>query len=68
MAPDTMELSDSILINCPYCGEQIELEIDCTISQQEYVEDCQVCCQPISLRVTVGEEGEPQVEVRRENE
>ncbi|HCU54489.1 MAG TPA: CPXCG motif-containing cysteine-rich protein [Gammaproteobacteria bacterium] len=63
-----MELSDSILINCPYCGEQIELEIDCTISQQEYVEDCQVCCQPISLRVTVGEEGEPQVEVRRENE
>jgi hypothetical protein len=63
-----MELSDSILINCPYCGEQIELEIDCTISQQEYVEDCQVCCQPINLRVTIGEEGELQVEVRRENE
>jgi transcription elongation factor Elf1 len=63
-----MELSDSILINCPYCGEQIELVIDCTISQQEYVEDCQVCCQPINLRVTIGEEGELQVEVHRENE
>ena len=63
-----MDPSESILINCPYCGEQIELEIDCTVGNQEYVEDCQVCCQPISLRVTVGEEGEPQVEVRRENE
>jgi len=63
-----MDPSESILINCPYCGEQIELEIDCTVGNQEYVEDCQVCCQPISLRVSVGEEGEPQVEVRRENE
>ena len=32
---------------CPYCGESISLLIDNSIENQEYVEDCQVCCSPI---------------------
>lgn len=36
---------------CPYCWEQIYFEIDLSIENQEYVEDCQVCCNPILLRV-----------------
>ena len=36
---------------CPYCWENIYFEIDTSVSQQEYVEDCQVCCNPILLRV-----------------
>ena len=63
-----MSLDASILVTCPYCGEQIELEIDCTISHQDYIEDCQVCCRPINLRVTVHDDGEPQIEVRRDDE
>lgn len=63
-----MSLDASILVTCPYCGEQIELEIDCTISYQDYIEDCQVCCRPINLRVTVHDDGEPQIEVRRDDE
>ncbi len=40
-------------IYCPYCGEMLEVAIDCSVRRQEYVEDCQVCCQPITLTVTV---------------
>jgi len=34
-------------LGCPYCGETINVEVDCSIPQQEYIEDCQVCCRPM---------------------
>lgn len=43
-------------ITCPYCGETIELVIDCSIPEQDYIEDCEVCCRPIKLSVYVNEE------------
>jgi hypothetical protein len=34
-------------VRCPYCGEINEIVLDPgSGSQQEYVEDCQVCCRP----------------------
>ena len=53
---------------CPYCGESLQFEIDCTIPAQEYIEDCEVCCKPISLNVEVNPKGEPTVAVRSEND
>ena len=41
------------LIQCPYCGEQLEIAIDWSIMQQEYIEDCQICCKPMILTVSV---------------
>jgi hypothetical protein len=38
-------------ISCPYCGETIEVLIDCSVNQQRYIEDCQVCCRPITISV-----------------
>lgn len=40
-------------LQCPYCGEQIEVLIDCSVDSQEYTEDCSVCCRPIILRVEI---------------
>ncbi len=54
-------------ITCPYCGEQIELVIDCSFSEQEYIEDCEVCCRPINLIVTL-EDNIVQVIPKHENE
>jgi len=48
-------------IDCPYCGESIELVIDDSIDQQEYVEDCSVCCRPINVHVSVDEGAEIRV-------
>ncbi|MCW8194647.1 CPXCG motif-containing cysteine-rich protein [Proteobacteria bacterium 005FR1] len=55
-------------IDCPYCGEAIEVLIDCSEEQQEYIEDCQVCCRPIRFQVSVAPGGSPEVEVFHENE
>lgn len=55
-------------IVCPYCGERIDLLIDCSVDVQDYIEDCQVCCRPMNLHVTVDDEGLVQVEVRREDD
>ena len=55
---------------CPYCGELIELLIDTSIAQQEYVEDCEVCCRPMvgSCTLTQGVAEEALVAVRREDD
>ena len=38
-------------LSCPYCGEPIEVYVDLGGGeQQEYIEDCSVCCRPIRLR------------------
>ncbi len=44
-------------ISCPYCGEEIEVEIDGSVERQRYVEDCSVCCKPMLLVVECDENG-----------
>lgn len=34
---------------CPYCGEQISMVLDFSERRQTYVEDCEVCCNPIEI-------------------
>jgi len=34
---------------CPYCWESITMLLDLSAADQSYVEDCEVCCNPISL-------------------
>jgi len=63
-----MSLLDSATIFCPYCGEQNELVIDTSVPQQEYIEDCVVCCRPMLLRITVDRACEIEIEVHAENE
>ena len=55
-------------ISCPYCGEFIDVLIDCSEAQQEYIEDCQVCCKPISLLVSESVNGELDVSVYSEDD
>ncbi len=51
---------------CPYCGEPISIWIDDGGGRsQEYVEDCSVCCRPITLRATLDEEGYASVSLAR---
>jgi hypothetical protein len=55
---------------CPWCGEPLELTIDCSIGDQHYVEDCQICCAPILVTVVFSVSGSltPDVFLSRENE
>tara|TARA_B110000046_G_scaffold185432_1_gene227017 strand:+ start:6258 stop:6437 length:180 start_codon:yes stop_codon:yes gene_type:complete len=34
---------------CPHCWEEISMILDVSIRQQTYIEDCEVCCNPIEI-------------------
>ena len=34
---------------CPYCWEEISMLLETSVSKQTYVEDCEVCCNPIEV-------------------
>jgi hypothetical protein len=55
-AADT-ELGGFVLVECPYCGESYGTPLDFTSGSFTYIEDCQVCCQPIELAVEVDDAG-----------
>lgn len=38
---------------CPYCLSQISMLLDTSISKQAYVEDCEVCCNPIRISFVI---------------
>jgi transcription elongation factor Elf1 len=38
---------------CPYCGEEISMVLDLSVRSQTYVEDCEVCCNPIEINYSV---------------
>jgi hypothetical protein len=43
---------EELSVDCPACGETIALELDTSAGhEQEYVEDCPVCCRPMSVYV-----------------
>ncbi len=41
---------EETIVHCPSCGEPVALAIDTSAGdEQEYVEDCAVCCRPGSI-------------------
>jgi len=45
-----MELEIEKRFRCPYCGEKISMLLDLSENDsQSYIEDCEVCCQPIQI-------------------
>ncbi|WP_166363924.1 CPXCG motif-containing cysteine-rich protein [Pseudomonas akapageensis] len=52
---------------CPYCGEACEAVLDLSGGDQQYIEDCPVCCRPIVFKLqTDGDEW--MLDVHSENE
>jgi hypothetical protein len=51
-------------VHCPYCGQAVDIALDpAGGAEQEYVEDCQVCCQPWRVQVQYDGEGGATVSV-----
>ena len=56
-------------IECPYCGERFESAIEPEDGNQDYIEDCPVCCRPIEFNVQCdSREGTASVTVRRDDD
>ncbi|WNJ20499.1 CPXCG motif-containing cysteine-rich protein [Pontibacter sp. G13] len=41
--------------HCPYCQAYISMLLDLSVPVQEYIEDCEVCCNPIQIRFQIEE-------------
>ena len=59
---------DQTQVRCPYCAEPIDIQVDIGSGDEEYVEDCSVCCRPILLHVERDENGYPSVTATKESE
>jgi len=53
---------------CPYCGEHFTVLVDCSVPEQQYIEDCEVCCRPIEFHVLVNGNNDYELAVYSENE
>jgi hypothetical protein len=42
---------EKITVSCPYCGERFETTVDLSVGDQNYIEDCYVCCRPVQFDV-----------------
>lgn len=42
--------------SCPYCMAPISMVLDLSIPAQRYIEDCEVCCNPIEVAYAVDED------------
>ncbi len=52
-------------ICCPYCGETLTIVLDLSAGSQSYVEDCQVCCQPMQISFAAGNGALEDLQVER---
>lgn len=41
---------------CPYCWEEISMLLEPSNLEQQYIEDCEVCCSPIQIQYFYEEE------------
>ena len=48
-------------VQCPYCGETIEVDIEPLEEPQTFIEDCGVCCHPVQYAVTMN--GDDEIEL-----
>ena len=49
---------EAVALECPYCGEYFETGADTSAGDQDYIEDCPICCRPIELHLVTGPDGE----------
>ncbi len=51
-----MELEIEKKFKCPYCRERISMLLDLSENgSHRYIEDCEVCCQPIEIQFDIEE-------------
>lgn len=64
-----MSLEQFENFQCPYCGETNELLVDFSGGvHQEFVVDCEVCCAPIVVRLTLEGDEIITLDAQREND
>ena len=58
-----MNILETISVQCPACGEVMELQVDCDEGNQELREECPVCDKPVTIAITISDNGVSSVEI-----
>jgi len=43
-------MTEEFFFQCPYCWEEISMIFDKSLNEDSYIEDCEVCCNPIEVK------------------
>ena len=46
-----MNLIEDVEIECPFCGESFAISVDTEAGSYTTIEDCAVCCRPMTISV-----------------
>jgi len=46
-------MEEEYFFTCPYCWQQISMLLDLSGGSQRYIEDCEICCNPIEISYRV---------------
>lgn len=55
--PRQRPLAAKVECQCPYCWQALAIDVDLTLGEQAWIEDCQHCCHPIALRAELIDDG-----------
>lgn len=59
---------EELELTCPYCAEVITVLVDQSVAEQEYYEDCSVCCCPILFTILIDENNEIEYKANRDDD
>ncbi len=57
-------MEEEYRFTCPHCWETIEMMLDLSAGAQRYVQDCEVCCNPLEISYEVRDGKSLGVDVR----
>lgn len=63
--PRQRSIDQYIQVECPQCWQMHETCVDLCLPEQTLIEDCQHCCHPMELRITVYDNATADVRVER---
>jgi hypothetical protein len=61
-------MDETIDVFCPYCGEPSTISVTPGEEDEEFVQDCPVCCRPWKVRVRIRRDGSADVTVAPEGD
>ena len=42
---------------CPYCFTKVSILVDNSVPSQQYIEDCENCCNPVEFSISIDKKG-----------
>ena len=63
MYDEDNDVTAEFLVTCPYCGEHVEIYVEPNVTGS-FVQACEVCCNPWSVRV-FGDGEDREVDIAR---